>query len=73
MRWLATADDGGTYVFTEYRVQCNDARGPFKGGIRYHFHVSLEKVNSKLEAKIAGAFGDVHQTAAKEGASTRQE
>ncbi len=29
-------DDGGLKVFEGYRVQYNNARGPFKGGIRYH-------------------------------------
>ncbi|RMF29676.1 MAG: glutamate dehydrogenase, partial [Candidatus Nitrosothermus koennekii] len=29
-------DDGSVRVFTGYRVQHNDARGPYKGGIRYH-------------------------------------
>ena len=29
-------DDGSLRMFTGYRVQHNDTRGPFKGGIRYH-------------------------------------
>jgi len=29
-------DDGSIKVFDGYRVQYNDARGPFKGGIRFH-------------------------------------
>ncbi len=29
-------DDGSTRVFRGYRVQHNDARGPCKGGIRFH-------------------------------------
>lgn len=29
-------DDGSGRVFTGYRVQHNGARGPFKGGLRYH-------------------------------------
>ncbi len=29
-------DDGTTKVFNAYRVQHNDARGPAKGGIRFH-------------------------------------
>src|SRR4026207_1225797 len=28
-------DDGRIQVFTGYRAQHNNARGPFKGGIRY--------------------------------------
>ncbi len=31
-------------LFTSYRVQHNNARGPFKGGILYHQDVSLEEV-----------------------------
>ena len=29
-----------------YRVQHNNTRGPFKGGIRYHQHVDIEEVRS---------------------------
>jgi len=39
-------DDGRLQVFTGYRVQFDDTRGPTKGGIRYHPHVSLDEVTS---------------------------
>jgi glutamate dehydrogenase (NAD(P)+) len=39
-------DNGKTKVFTGFRVQYNDARGPFKGGIRYHPNVSLDEVKA---------------------------
>jgi len=39
-------DNGTVKVFTGYRVQYNDARGPFKGGIRYHWNVSLDEVRA---------------------------
>ncbi len=39
-------DDGHVKVFTGYRVQYNDARGPFKGGIRYHWNVSIDEVRA---------------------------
>ncbi len=39
-------DDGSIKIFTGYRVQYNDARGPFKGGIRYHWNVSLDEVRA---------------------------
>ncbi len=39
-------DDGSIRVFTGYRVQYNDALGPFKGGIRYHWNVSLDEVRA---------------------------
>ncbi len=35
-------DDGSGRVFTGYRVQHNGARGPFKGGIRYHPAADLD-------------------------------
>ncbi len=35
-------DDGQVKVFTGYRVQHNDSRGPSKGGIRYHPDVTLD-------------------------------
>lgn len=39
-------DDGRLKIFTGYRVQFNDTRGPTKGGIRYHPDVSLDEVTS---------------------------
>ncbi len=39
-------DDGVVRVFTGFRVQHNDARGPFKGGIRYHPNVSMDEVKA---------------------------
>ena len=39
-------DNGETHVFTGYRVQYSDARGPSKGGIRYHPNVSLDEVKA---------------------------
>lgn len=39
-------DNGKTKVFTGYRVQHNDARGPCKGGIRYHPDVTLGEVKA---------------------------
>jgi glutamate dehydrogenase (NAD(P)+) len=38
--------DGGFRMFTGYRVQHNTARGPAKGGIRYHPHVTLDEVKA---------------------------
>ncbi|MDP9131829.1 MAG: Glu/Leu/Phe/Val dehydrogenase [Nitrospirota bacterium] len=37
-------DDGRVEVFTGYRVQHDSARGPSKGGIRYHPEVNLGEV-----------------------------
>ncbi|MEK7637265.1 MAG: Glu/Leu/Phe/Val dehydrogenase [Patescibacteria group bacterium] len=39
-------DDGSMKVFSGYRVQHNDARGPFKGGIRYHQQTNLNEVKA---------------------------
>ncbi|HDJ97099.1 MAG TPA: Glu/Leu/Phe/Val dehydrogenase [Thermofilum sp.] len=39
-------DTGEIKVFTGYRVHHNDARGPFKGGIRYHPNVNLDEVRA---------------------------
>ena len=37
-------DDGSTRMFTGYRSQHNSARGPYKGGIRYHQDVNKDEV-----------------------------
>lgn len=37
-------DDGSLHNFTGYRVQHSMARGPAKGGIRYHPQVNLDEV-----------------------------
>ena len=34
-------DDGSIHSFRGYRVQHNNSRGPFKGGIRFHPSVNL--------------------------------
>ncbi len=39
-------DDGSQAIFTGYRVQHNAARGPYKGGIRYHPNVNLDEVKA---------------------------
>ncbi|HEV2106576.1 MAG TPA: Glu/Leu/Phe/Val dehydrogenase [Candidatus Eisenbacteria bacterium] len=39
-------DDGTIKVFTGYRVQHSIARGPAKGGIRFHQDVTLEEVEA---------------------------
>jgi glutamate dehydrogenase/leucine dehydrogenase len=38
--------DGTSVTFTGYRVQHNNARGPYKGGIRYHPSVTLGEVKA---------------------------
>jgi glutamate dehydrogenase (NAD(P)+) len=39
-------DSGEVATFIGYRVQHNDARGPLKGGLRYHPQVDLDEVRS---------------------------
>jgi glutamate dehydrogenase (NAD(P)+) len=39
-------DDGGIAVYEGYRVQYNGARGPYKGGIRFHPQVTLDEIRS---------------------------
>lgn len=39
-------DDGEIEVFPGYRVQHNAARGPFKGGIRYHPDADIDEVRA---------------------------
>jgi len=39
-------DSGELTTFIGYRVQHNDSRGPFKGGLRYHPHVDLDEVRA---------------------------
>jgi glutamate dehydrogenase/leucine dehydrogenase len=39
-------DDGSYKVYTGHRVQYNMARGPTKGGIRYHPQVTLDEVRA---------------------------
>src|SRR5579885_2094798 len=42
-------DDGSLRIFTAYRVQHNSARGPAKGGIRFHPWVDEEEIRALAE------------------------
>ena len=46
VRFPVKRDDGRTDVLTGYRVQHNVARGPAKGGIRFHPHADLDDVRA---------------------------
>jgi glutamate dehydrogenase (NAD(P)+) len=46
VRFPVTRDDGSVEVFTGYRVQHNVARGPAKGGIRFHPDTDLDEVRA---------------------------
>ena len=39
-------DNGEVASLLGFRVQHNNTRGPFKGGIRYHHHVDLAEVRA---------------------------
>ena len=62
-------DDGSVKIFRGYRVQHSDARGPYKGGIRYHPDVTLDEVKALamwmtwkcavLDVPLGGAKGGV--------------
>lgn len=63
-------DSGKIHVYMGYRVQHNGARGPWKGGIRYHHEVDLDEVRALaslmtwktalLDIPFGGAKGGVH-------------
>ena len=39
-------DDGSVQIFRGFRVQHNDARGPGKGGLRFHPHETIDTVRA---------------------------
>jgi glutamate dehydrogenase (NAD(P)+) len=46
IRIPVTMDDGNVRVFEGFRVQYNDARGPTKGGIRFHPDETIDTVRA---------------------------
>ena len=62
-------DDGTTKVFKAFRFKHNDARGPAKGGIRFHPHETADTVRalsmwmtwkcSVVDIPLGGAKGGV--------------
>jgi glutamate dehydrogenase (NAD(P)+) len=44
-----TLSDGRIHCFSGFRVQHNGARGPYKGGIRFHPDVDLDEVRALAE------------------------
>ena len=63
-------DSGKLEVFSGYRVQHNGARGPYKGGIRFHPDVDLDEIRALaalmtwkcalVDVPFGGAKGGVH-------------
>jgi glutamate dehydrogenase (NADP+) len=45
-----TRDDGSKAAFPAYRVQYDNARGPYKGGIRFHPDANLDEVKALAAA-----------------------
>ncbi|HAT21625.1 MAG TPA: glutamate dehydrogenase, partial [Dehalococcoidia bacterium] len=39
-------DNGEMLILQGYRVQHNGARGPYKGGVRYHMEADMEEVRA---------------------------
>jgi len=62
-------DNGQLATYTGYRVQHNSARGPMKGGLRYHPQVDLDEViglaslmtwkNAVIDLPFGGAKGGI--------------
>jgi glutamate dehydrogenase (NAD(P)+) len=62
-------DDGHVEVFSGYRIQHNGARGPYKGGVRYHPLADADEVrslaslmtwkNALVDVPFGGAKGGV--------------
>ena len=63
-------DDGSVQVFRGYRSQHNAARGPYKGGIRYHPNADLEHTRALgMLMTWKAALADVPFGGAKGGVS----
>jgi glutamate dehydrogenase (NAD(P)+) len=68
-------DDGSIGNFIGYRVQHDDARGPYKGGLRYHPEVDIDEVRSLaslmtwktavIDVPFGGAKGGIQVDPAK--------
>ena len=46
VRFPVKMDDGTTQIFEGFRVQYNDARGPTKGGIRFHIDETFDTIRA---------------------------
>lgn len=75
-------DSGKTEMFIGYRVHHNAARGPYKGGIRYHPQVDLDEVRalaalmtwktSLVDIPFGGAKGGINCDPSKMSAAEKQ-
>jgi glutamate dehydrogenase (NAD(P)+) len=74
--------DGRIHTYTGYRVQHNGARGPYKGGVRFHEEVDLDEVRALAslmtwktaiaDIPFGGAKGGVNCPAAELEADEKQ-
>lgn len=61
-------DDGSIRVFEGYRVEHNSARGPYKGGIRYHQDTEINEVRAlALWMTMKTAVADIPMGGGKGG------
>ena len=56
--------DGKTHVFAGYRIQHNGARGPYKGGIRFHPEVDIDEVRA-LASLTTAVFQVINEASAR--------
>lgn len=66
-------DDGSIRVFDGFRVQHNNKRGPYKGGLRYHEEVNMDEVqalafwmsikNAVIDVPFGGGKGGIRVNA----------
>ena len=80
-------DDGTMAHFEGYRVQHNTARGPGKGGVRFHpgvtvsyfewvqdfssFYWSEQEINARLDRVMTEAYAAIAEVASRRGTSLR--
>jgi len=77
-----TMGDGRIHCFSGFRVQHNGARGPYKGGVRFHPEVDLDEVRALaalmtwktaiVEIPYGGAKGGVNCSASEMSEDERQ-
>ena len=75
--------DGKVHVYSGFRVQHNGARGPYKGGVRFHPEVDLDEVRALAalmtwktaiaEVPVGGAKGGVYCPAGDRDESEMQQ
>ncbi|MFO0704677.1 MAG: Glu/Leu/Phe/Val dehydrogenase [Candidatus Andersenbacteria bacterium] len=68
VRRTSGPNKGHIEVLTGFRAQHNNARGPYKGGIRYHQNVSLDEVKAlSLWMSLKTAVADIPMGGGKGG------